>query len=64
MKGQRIRIFFKGPKYSEEYLVVRERATIRTKRPSVSKPVTYGSHVPIGQQKTMVSVIVVKKPRS
>ena len=34
---------------TEEDLVVRERATIRTERPSVREPGTYGNHAPIGQ---------------
>ena len=35
----------------EEYLVVRERVSSRTERPSVREPGTNGNHAPIGQAK-------------
>ena len=40
---------FQGPQSSEEDLVVSERVSNRTERPSVREPGTNGNHAPIGQ---------------
>ena len=40
---------------TEEDLVVRERVSIRTERPSVREPVTNGNHAPISQAQNDVS---------
>ena len=39
----------KGPQYSKEDLVVREKVPSRTERPSVREPGNNGNHAPIAQ---------------
>ena len=41
--------YVQGPQYIEEDLVIRDRDPIRTERPSVREPGTYGNHAPMGQ---------------
>ena len=53
-----------GNQSYEEDLVVRDRVSSRTDRPSVRKPVTNGNHAPIGQAQNNVSSDSKKNPVS
>ena len=47
--------FIQGPQYSEKDVVVRERVPLRTERPPVREPGTYGNYGYIGQSQNKIS---------